>query len=81
MLAATCCGGAGSGEHFSAEVGVVVVVAPETFGVGAVLTEDFNSAHVVRCDDDVTTWMASTGLICRRFFELAWSSWVWRRWG
>ena len=50
-------GGVGSAEHLAAEVGVVVIVATLAFGVGAILAEYFDVAHVVSCDDDVAPWV------------------------
>ena len=63
MFAAASCGGVGSAEHLTAEVDVVVVVASEPLGIGAVLTEDLYSAHVISCDDDVAAWVASTSKV------------------
>ena len=50
----------GTAEHLLGEVGV----AAKALLVGAVLAEDFDVPHVVRCDDDVAVWMGGPREIC-----------------
>lgn len=59
--------GIGSAEHFLGEVSVV----PEAFLVGAVLTEDFDVAHVAGGDDDIAARVSGSSDVRWRLFRFA----------
>lgn len=43
--------GVGATKHLFGEIAVIVA---EAIGIGAVLAEDFDVAHEVGCDNDIT---------------------------